>query len=91
MDIEWERIGQEDFDRMVETLVQRLYQDSSTVEVIDGRGGDGGRDIVVRQGSRIRIFQLNTFRKASRAVSRIVEVHPGGGLITNQVDPRIEA
>lgn len=61
MAIEWDRIEQKGFDRVVEALVVRRYKGNSQVEVIDGRGGDGGRDIVVNQGRRVRIFQLKYF------------------------------
>jgi hypothetical protein len=40
------------------------------VRAYDGRGGDGGRDVVVRQGSRVRIFQLKYFRDGFGAERR---------------------
>ncbi|MFG1697263.1 hypothetical protein [Nonomuraea sp. NPDC049309] len=61
MAIEWKFLEQKRFDRIVESIVHRMYSDTATVEVVDGRGGDGGRDIVVTQGSRVRIFQLKFF------------------------------
>ncbi|MGN9796215.1 hypothetical protein ACTMTU_34720 [Streptomyces sp. OZ13] len=62
MAIEWERIGQPQFDRIIEALVHRLYE--ATAEVahpVNGRGGDGGIDFNVRQGERLRIFQLKYY------------------------------
>ncbi|WP_406387610.1 hypothetical protein [Streptomyces sp. NBC_00887] len=45
MAVEWERIGQPLFDRIVEALVHRLYDAEATVEVVNGRGRDDGIDI----------------------------------------------
>lgn len=58
--VDWDAIGREKFDRVVEALIAYRYQDSE-VTVFDGKGGDGGRDVVVVQGSRVRIFQLKYF------------------------------
>ncbi|WP_329077077.1 hypothetical protein [Streptomyces niveus] len=61
MAIEWGRIGQPQFDRIVEALVHRLYNSTAQVHAVNGRGGDGGIDIDVRQGERLRIYQLKYF------------------------------
>ncbi|MGW5440436.1 hypothetical protein [Nocardia asteroides] len=62
MSIDWHTIGQEHFDRIVEALINHKYR-GADVEVIalDGRGGDGGVDIEVRQDGRVIIFQLKYF------------------------------
>ncbi|MFF7680962.1 hypothetical protein [Actinacidiphila glaucinigra] len=61
MAIEWDRIGQPVFDRVVEALVHRLYDQTARVRAVNGRGGDGGIDIEVVSGGRLRIFQLKYF------------------------------
>jgi hypothetical protein len=61
MAIDWDHIGRSKFDKIVEALLDRLYQDADEVRAFDGRGGDGGRDVIVRQGERLRIFQLKYF------------------------------
>lgn len=61
MAIDWDQIGREKFDRIVGALAHRQFPTPATVEVINGRGGDGGRDIVIRQGRRLRIAQLKYF------------------------------
>ncbi|WP_330478846.1 hypothetical protein OG301_29480 [Streptomyces platensis] len=61
MAIEWERVGQARFDRIVEALIHRLYDATATVRAVNGRGGDGGIDIDVRQGERLRIYQLKYY------------------------------
>jgi hypothetical protein len=59
--VDWERIGQPQFDRIVEALVHRMYDATTTVEAVNGRGGDGGIDIKVTSGRRVRIFQLKYY------------------------------
>ncbi|PPJ02290.1 hypothetical protein [Nocardia cyriacigeorgica] len=59
--INWEQIGQLDFDRVVESLIGRRYRNADRVTAVNGRGGDGGVDIEVVQGGRVRIFQLKYF------------------------------
>ncbi|MCD9899667.1 hypothetical protein LUR56_05120 [Streptomyces sp. MT29] len=61
MAFEWDRISQSHFDRVVEALVHRLYSETAEVRAVNGRGGDGGRDIDVVQGGRLRIYQLKYF------------------------------
>ncbi|MEU5709866.1 hypothetical protein [Streptomyces flaveolus] len=59
--VEWDRVGQPGFDRIVEALVHRMYDASASVEAVNGRGGDDGIDIKVTHGSRVRIFQLKYY------------------------------
>ncbi|MEV7282983.1 hypothetical protein AB0O01_00165 [Streptomyces sp. NPDC093252] len=61
MAVEWERVGQLGFDRIVEAVVHRVYEASARVEVVNGRGGDDGIDIKVIDGSRVRVFQLKYY------------------------------
>lgn len=62
MTIKWEQLGQPEFDRTVEALIARRFNDLGTVTIVDGRGGDGGIDILlVTHGGRRRIFQLKYF------------------------------
>ena len=61
MEIQWDRIGREKYDRVVEALYSRLYKDADELRIYDGRGGDGGRDIYVGKGKRVQIFQLKYF------------------------------
>ncbi|KFF98199.1 hypothetical protein IQ62_26370 [Streptomyces scabiei] len=61
MAVEWERVGQPGFDRIVEAVVHRVYEASARVEAVNGRGGDDGIDIKVIDGSRVRVFQLKYY------------------------------
>lgn len=68
--IEWKHLGQPRFDEIVEALIKRLYAGADEIWPVDGRGGDGGRDIVVTQGDRKRIFQLKYFPEGFPAENR---------------------
>jgi hypothetical protein len=62
--IDWGRINKEDFERFVDALLVRLYQSDPEriATAVDGRGGDGGVDIDVRQGDdTVQVFQLKYF------------------------------
>ncbi|MFI6218574.1 hypothetical protein ACIBCD_41740 [Nocardia brasiliensis] len=60
MSIDWDQLGQQWFDRIVEALINHRYRHAIVIAV-NGRGGDGGIDIEVREGNRLRIFQLKYF------------------------------
>ncbi|WP_177154180.1 hypothetical protein [Streptomyces sp. 2131.1] len=59
--MKWKQIGQRKFDRIIEALVHRTYDATARVEAVNGRGGDGGIDIKVTHGSKVRIFQLKYY------------------------------
>ncbi|VXC55092.1 conserved hypothetical protein [Arthrobacter sp. 9V] len=62
--IDWKQINEEDFNRVVESLLHRVYHrpPQSEVVVIDGRGGDGGLDVAVYFDGKVdQVFQLKYF------------------------------
>ncbi|CAM3305125.1 hypothetical protein [Tsukamurella hominis] len=65
--IKWEHIGQPDFDRVVEVLLRRRYGSdrweagAMKVTAFDGRGGDGGLDILIEGPTETAIYQLKYF------------------------------
>lgn len=61
MAVDWARTERERFERIVEALLAHRYEGAERFEAIDGRGGDGGQDVLVVQGQRRRIFQLKHF------------------------------
>lgn len=62
MAIKWEQLGQSAFDEAVEVLITRRFKNTGTVTVVDGRGGDGGIDILyVGHDNHRRILQLKYF------------------------------
>ncbi|MET7609276.1 hypothetical protein [Streptomyces avermitilis] len=62
MAIEWDRIGQPEFDRRVEALLYRMFDGSNgRVTARNGRGGDEGIDVEVATDRGLRIFQLKYY------------------------------
>ncbi|MFI6774235.1 hypothetical protein [Nocardia sp. NPDC050412] len=61
MSVDWSTIGNAKFDTIVETLLARRWRGIADFIAPDGRGGDSGIDIEVRQGSRRRVYQLKYF------------------------------
>lgn len=60
--VNWRTLSQEDFERLVEVLIHRVHPEPATVKVMDGRGGDGGKDVDVTLGDGRRIiYQLKYF------------------------------
>jgi hypothetical protein len=63
--VEWSKLDQKTFDRLVEALMTRVNltdNPKDDVQPIDGRGGDGGTDIDVRNGDHVKIiYQLKFF------------------------------
>lgn len=59
--VPWPEVGRETFDRCVEALISRRHPDDQ-VHVINGRGGDGGKDVEVTTADGTRtVYQLKYF------------------------------
>ncbi|GAA3762015.1 hypothetical protein GCM10022240_13260 [Microbacterium kribbense] len=61
--VNWED-GREEFERVVESLIQRTWstRDDGHAYVIDGRGGDDGLDVYVsRDDEIVQVYQLKFF------------------------------
>lgn len=57
--IHWDRLGQEQFDRMVEALLARVHDvHGHGIVFPEGRGGDGGRDAEAIVDGRKIIYQF---------------------------------
>lgn len=60
--IQWDKLNQPWFDRIVETLLLRKFRSVAEVEILDGRGGDGGRDVsATYPDGRHVIYQLKYY------------------------------
>lgn len=60
--IDWGRLNQPDFDRVVEAFFMAENADlPQDAYAVNGRGGDGGIDIHVRRDGRLTIVQLKYF------------------------------
>lgn len=55
--VDWARFDQPLFDRFAESLLSRAHPDAE-VEVVSDSGGDGGRDLVVREVGTLTIYQF---------------------------------
>ncbi len=85
MSIKWDELDSETFENMVSVLLSRLHTDARR---IDGKGGDGGRDvqIVDKQDIRIRLaFELKSFtgrvdrrrrKQVERSLKRAATLEP---------------
>ncbi|WP_030154516.1 hypothetical protein [Glycomyces sp. NRRL B-16210] len=63
-EIEWDRVGQEQFDRIVDLLLHRRYSSDPDREGVpfSGQGGDQGRDFLVKRGEVVEtIYQYKYF------------------------------
>lgn len=56
--VQWETVPQETYDDMVAVL---LNTQDDEAERLDGRGGDGGRDVQLRRDGRLDLFELKSF------------------------------
>lgn len=61
--VDWETIKEEDFNRLVESLLTKLHQKGpGQAVVIDGRGGDKGIDVAVWEGGKVvTVYQLKYY------------------------------
>lgn len=60
--IQWTRLEQPWFDRIVEALLLRKFRGIADVEAVDGRGGDGGIDVsVTYPDGHLAIYQLKYY------------------------------
>ena len=59
MSVNWDQLGQQRYDRVVEGLVQRRF--AGQVRAVNGRGGDKGIDIRIESEGCLHILQLKYF------------------------------
>ena len=96
MSIPWEDLGTQKFEYMVSVLLSRLYSDS---ERIDGKGGDGGRDVQIvhsGDGSITEAFELKSFtgrvgsgrrRQVKRSLDQAADLGPARWTLVVPIDP----
>jgi hypothetical protein len=92
--VQWETVPQETYDDMVAVLLNTLDPDA---ERLDGRGGDGGRDIQLRHDGRLDLFELKSFtgrlgkeqgRRAQveRSLKRAAQLDPDNWTLVVPID-----
>ena len=96
MSIPWEDLSRQKFEDMVSVLLSRLHPDSQR---IDGKGGDGGRDVQIvhtGDGSIIDAFELKSFTgrmgdvqrpQVKSSLNRVAGLTPSRWTLVVPIDP----
>ncbi len=96
MQIRWEEIERQKYEDMVSVLLSRLHPDAQR---IDGKGGDGGRDVQIVHGQHDQIidaFELKSFTgrvtpsrrtQTSRSLKRAAALDPVRWSLVVPIDP----
>ena len=94
--VPWEDLGAQKFEEMVSVLLSRLHPNSQR---IDGKGGDGGRDVQivdVGEGSITNAFELKSFTgrlfggrrsQVKRSLERAAALEPSRWTLIVPIDP----
>ena len=94
--IRWDELGPQRYEDMVSVLVSRLHPDAQR---IDGKGGDGGRDVQVVRGQDSQTtdaFELKSFtgrmtsgrrRQVEHSLKRAATVDPARWSLIVPIDP----
>ena len=96
MRIRWDDLGHEKYEDMVSVLLSRLHPDAQR---IDGKGGDGGRDVQIVRGQDERVlhaFELKSFtgrmdssrrRQVSNSLKTAAALEPASWTLVVPIDP----
>ena len=96
MSIRWDELEPQKYEHMVSVLLSRLHPDAQR---IDGKGGDGGRDVQIVQGpdgSIADAFELKSFtgrmgptqrRQVVRSLERVETLEPERWTLVVPIDP----
>ncbi len=96
MSIRWEDLGTQKFEDMVSVLLSSLHPDSQR---IDGKGGDGGRDVQIvhaDDSSIAEAFELKSFtgrvgsgrrKQVKRSLDRAADLGPARWTLVVPIDP----
>ena len=96
MTIRWDELGSQKYEDMVSVLLSRLHSDAQR---IDGKGGDGGRDVQIvdeRYGSISHAFELKSFtgrmtsvrrQQVVRSLTRAANLEPEQWTLVVPIDP----
>ena len=83
------------YEDMVAVLLSTLHPDA---ERLDGRGGDGGRDVQLREDGRKDLFELKSFtgrlgkeqgrrRQVENSLKRAAALNPDSWTLVVPIDP----
>ena len=94
--INWDDLSSQVYEDIVAVLLARLFPESQR---INGAGGDGGRDVQIRDGDRFVVFELKSFsgrlspsRRAQVKASlrRAAQLDPSRWTLVVPIDPTPE-
>ena len=96
MSVDWNKMEPQKYEDMISVLLSRLYPDAQR---IDGRGGDGGRDVQIvdgQDGSLAYAFELKSFtdrmipvrrRQVKDSLKRAASLEPARWVLVVPIDP----
>ena len=96
MSIQWEGVSPQEYEHMVSVLLSRLHPNAQRV---DGKGGDGGRDVQIVHGQDSQIiaaFELKSFtgrmtpgrkQQVTRSLHRAAALRPCRWTLVVPIDP----
>ena len=96
MSIRWYEFEPQKYEDMVSVLLSRLHPDAQR---IDGKGGDGGRDVQIVHGQDGRVthaFELKSFtgrmtsarrKQVARSLKRVAALGPSRWTLVVPIDP----
>ena len=96
MRIRWDELDHQKYEDMVSVLLSRLHPDAQR---IDGKGGDGGRDVQLVHGrdeAILEAFELKSFtgrmdksrpQQVSKSLGRAAGLKPVGWTLVVPIDP----
>ena len=96
MSIRWDELGRQKYEDMVSVLLSRLHPDAQR---IDGKGGDGGRDVQIvhgQDGSMVAAFELKSLtgrmkpaqrNQVVRSLKRAAALEPERWTLVVPIDP----
>ena len=91
--VHWETVDQTTCEAMLKVLIKRLYP---TVQAIDGSGGDGGIDLLMRTENGLVIYQIKSFtgrltggrrQKVARSLEKASRHEPVNWHLVVPIDP----
>ena len=96
MSIPWDKFEPQGYEDMVSVLLSRIHPDAQR---IDGKGGDGGRDVQIVRGQDGKItdaFELKSFtcrmtpgrrNQVARSLKRAADLGPARWTLVTPIDP----
>ena len=91
--VSWEDLDSSRYEQMVAVLISNLYPEALR---IDGAGGDGGRDLLIREDGGDTVYELKSFtgrltkgrrRQVEQSLKRAAQSQPDEWILVVPIDP----